>query len=166
MQPKGGRAAASLGSRSARGHEPGTGSVIRASLADTLPSSPLVTGPRWGPIHGGDAYPKEAAIASTLGLHDGGPLDHHRTPEGALDQRLGCVTAISGTTAKLQMRIGSKDLGSHLASDCFDPNYSPPLRINRIACPSIKNFGWITPRYIHSRYLPSMDLEQLDRKHV
>ena len=83
MQPKGGRTAASLGSRSATRHEPGTGSVVRASLADTRPSSPLVTGPRWGPIRGGDAYPKEAAIASTLGLHDGGPLDHHADLQGA-----------------------------------------------------------------------------------
>ena len=76
IQPKGGREAASLGFRSAQRHEPGTGSVIRASLADTHPSSPLATGPRWGPIHGGDVYPKEAAFASTLGLHDGGPSDH------------------------------------------------------------------------------------------
>ncbi len=67
IQPKGGREAASLGFRSAQRHEPGTGSFIRASLADTHPSSPLATGPRWGPIHGGDVYPKEAAARPPWG---------------------------------------------------------------------------------------------------
>ena len=49
------------------------------SSALRWPTRPFIAprdGTPWGPLHGGDVYPKEAAVASTLGLHDGGPLDH------------------------------------------------------------------------------------------